>query len=84
VNITVCTAPTTTAVPNVVGKTVANATAALQAAGLTVGSIVGVRSCDVLANNIVSQSPRAGTIVSIGSAVNLVKSLGPPPKNPCP
>jgi hypothetical protein len=84
VSITVCTAPTTTAVPSVVGRTVANATATLQAAGLTVGSITGVRSCDVLANDIVSQSPRAGMIVSIGSAVNLVKSLGPPPKNPCP
>src|SRR5262249_9052859 len=84
VNLTVCTAPTTTAVPDVVGRTVANASATLQAAGLTVGSITGVRSCDVLANDIVSQSPRAGMIVSLGSAVNLVKSLGPPPKNPCP
>jgi beta-lactam-binding protein with PASTA domain len=83
VNLTVCTAPTTATVPSVVGDTVATASSALQAVGLAVGTISNIKSCDVRASIIASQTPRAGTVVALGSTVNLVVSSGRPP-TPCP
>jgi PASTA domain len=86
VGLTVCTAtpaPTTVAVPSVIGDTVPSATSALQAAGLVVGSIGSTTSCDVAKNTIATQSPQPGDVVAIGSAVRLSKSVGRP-KTPCP
>jgi serine protease len=63
-------------VPNVVGQTQGAATAAIVGAGLTVGSVSTAASATVPVGNVISQSPAAGTLVSPGSAVNLVVSTG--------
>lgn len=83
VALTVCTAPTTVAVPNVVNDTVSAAASALQSAGLVVGTISSITSCEVVAGRIIAQKPSAGTVVAIGSAVSLTESAGKP-KTLCP
>jgi beta-lactam-binding protein with PASTA domain len=65
-----------TAVPNVVGATEAAATAAIQSAGLVVGTVTQQASTTVPTGYVISESPLAGTAVSPGSAVNLVVSGG--------
>jgi beta-lactam-binding protein with PASTA domain len=71
--------PSQVADPNVVGDTQAAATAAITAAGLTVGTITTQASSTVAAGDIISESPSPGTQVSSGSAVNLIVSSGPAP-----
>jgi hypothetical protein len=63
-------------VPGVVGSSQAAATAAITAAGLTVGSVTGANSAAPV-NSIISQSLVAGTQVASGTAMSLVYSLGP-------
>ncbi|MDR4461199.1 MAG: PASTA domain-containing protein [Nitrospirales bacterium] len=63
-------------VPNVVGRTQADAQKALTSAGLTVGTVTMANSATVAAGRVISQNPRAGTTVNPGSAVALVVSLG--------
>ena len=63
-------------VPNVVGKTVADANTAIKSANLKVGTVTTAYSDTVAAGKVIRQSPAAGTKVLIGSAVNYVKSLG--------
>jgi beta-lactam-binding protein with PASTA domain len=65
--------------PNVQGDTQAAATAAITAAGLSVGTITMQASGTVAVGDIISESPVAGTNVSSGSAVDLVVSSGPAP-----
>ena len=65
------------AVPNVVGQSQANATSAIDDAGLTVGTVTSEASDTVPAGNVISQSPAAGSMVSSGSSVDFVVSLGP-------
>ena len=65
--------------PNVQGDTQAAATAAITAAGLTVGTITMQSSSTVAAGSVISESPVGGTDVSRGSVVNLVVSSGPAP-----
>jgi len=83
VALTICTAPTTVAVPNVLNDTVSAAASALQSAGLVVGTISSITSCEVAAGRIIAQRPSAGTVVAIGSAVSLTESAGKP-KTLCP
>ncbi len=67
-------------VPNVIGRTQTQATAALQAAGLRIGS-VGVQddpSCN-FRGKVEVESPQAGTQVAPGSAVSL--TIGQKPAN---
>lgn len=59
-----------TSVPNVVGDSLAAATAAITGVGLTVGTVTATAS-GTTAGLVFSQSPIAGTSVSPGSAVNL-------------
>jgi beta-lactam-binding protein with PASTA domain len=66
-------------VPNVVGDTQAAATTAITGVGLVVGTVTAQSSSTVAAGKVISQSPVGGTSVSLGSAVNLVISSGPPP-----
>ena len=75
VSLTVTAAPQV-AVPNVVGDTQAAATTAITGAGLVVGTVTTQSSSMVASGNVISESPSAGTNVSIGSAVNLVVSTG--------
>ncbi|HUL43101.1 MAG TPA: PASTA domain-containing protein [Bacteroidota bacterium] len=59
------------AVPDVTGKTLAEASAIFQAAGLAVGNITYVPSADLLPNTIVDQYPRVGEMVATGQKVDL-------------
>ena len=67
-------APSFDAVPNVVGQTQSAAVAAIQAAGLTAGTVTTASSSTVAAGNVISESPVAGTQVNTGSSVSLVVS----------
>ncbi len=66
-----------TTVPDVVGQTQANATAAITGAGLAVGAVTTQGSAVVAAGSVISQSPAAGASVAGGSNVDLVVSSGP-------
>jgi uncharacterized repeat protein (TIGR03803 family) len=70
-------APQVISTPNVVSDTVAAASSALQAVGLTLGAQSNAQSASVPSGEIISQSPAAGTSVPIGSAVAVVVSTGP-------
>ncbi|MEE8465681.1 MAG: PASTA domain-containing protein [Dehalococcoidia bacterium] len=63
-------------VPNVVALPQGEAEAVIESAGLTVGSINTANSTTMPAGDVIIQSPLAGTSVALGSAVNLVVSLG--------
>lgn len=65
-------------VPNVVDETQTAATAALNSAGLVLGSVMQQASSTVPQGEVLSQSPPAGNSVTVGSAVNLTLSSGPP------
>jgi serine/threonine-protein kinase len=68
-------------VPNVVGATEQEATAALKSAGLKTGTVTPQVSPTVEAGRVISTNPSAKTMVDPGSSVNLVISSGPePPK----
>ena len=77
VQITGTAIPATTTVPNVVGSTEAAATTAINGAGLVTGTVTQAYSDTVAAGLVISQSPVGGTTAVIGTAVNIVVSLGP-------
>jgi serine/threonine-protein kinase len=58
------------------GMTESEATAALQAAGLTLGTITQANSATVPAGDVISSDPMANASVAQGTAVNLVISNG--------
>ncbi len=58
------------------GMTESEATAALQAAGLTLGTITQANSATVSAGDVISSDPMANSSVAQGTAVNLVISNG--------
>jgi len=64
-------------VPNVEGQTEANARAALEAAGLKVGTVSESKSDTVPMGNVITQSVSKNTSVTKGTSVNLVLSSGP-------
>jgi beta-lactam-binding protein with PASTA domain len=78
VNLVISTGPQMVTVPDAVALTQANASAAIVAAGLVVGAVTQETNATVPAGSVISQNPASGTSVAIGSAVNLVVSLGPP------
>jgi hypothetical protein len=63
--------------PNVVGLTQSAATAAIDNAGLAVGTVTMMSSNSVPSGSVISESPVAGTLVNTGSSVSLVVSSGP-------
>jgi beta-lactam-binding protein with PASTA domain len=65
-------------VPNVVDQNETDANSAITAAGLIVGTVTYEYSDIVPADIVISQNPLDGTIVPVGSAVDLVVSLGQP------
>lgn len=79
VDLVISLGPPTVAAPNVVGLSQANAGTSLDAAGLMVGSVSQQPSQTVAAGDVISQDPVAGTIVIVGTDVDLVVSSGPPP-----
>ena len=76
VTLTIATTPTTVVIPtDIIDKTQADATAQLQALGLTVNSTLGDSSKP--ADTVVSSTPSVGSTVQIGTTVTLVVSRGP-------
>ena len=70
-------AMTTPAVPDVVGLSKTEATAAINRAGLLLGTVTEQHSASVPANVVMAQNPPPGTGVFPGTPVNLTVSLGP-------
>ena len=64
-------------VPNVTGRTEAEARSMLEAAGLKVGTVSESASDTVTTGNVISQSLSANTKADKGTTVNLVLSSGP-------
>ena len=64
------------AVPDVVGQTEADASAAITGAGLVAGASQAADET-VPVGNVISQDPVAGTMVATGSTVSIVVSSGP-------
>jgi eukaryotic-like serine/threonine-protein kinase len=79
VSLTVSSGPGSTAVPTVVGETVAQAKSSLEIANLTVGKQLQESNTQFAKGRVIETSPAAGTNVPIGSAVTLIVSTGPPP-----
>jgi len=79
ITITVVTGQATVTVPNIVGLTETDAQTRLQTAGLQVGNATDQNDPTVPAGEIISSSPRAGTVVLNGSLVDYVVSTGPAP-----
>jgi len=77
VNLVVSSGPAQVAVPGVVGITQAAATTAITSVGLVVGSVTTATSSTIPSGSVISENPVAGTLVNVGSAVNLVVSSGP-------
>ncbi|MEQ8199868.1 MAG: PASTA domain-containing protein [Syntrophomonadaceae bacterium] len=71
--------PPRTAVPDVKGLTVAEATAKLQAAKMDVGTVTRSASTNYFAEQVASQDPAAGGQIEEGTKINLVISTGPGP-----
>lgn len=67
------------AVPDVLGKNDADAQAAIQSAGLSVGTVTYEYDNDVAEGKVVSQSPSGGKKVDAGTSINLVVSRGKKP-----
>ena len=64
-------------VPNVIGKTVAQAETALTDAGLQLGTVTEKANAQATAGTITSQNPAAGATSTEGSRVNLVIAAPP-------
>lgn len=64
-------------VPDVVGETLADATAAIVAAQFVLGTTTEAESETVPLGDIISQSPEADAEAAYGTAVDLVVSAGP-------
>jgi hypothetical protein len=63
-------------VPNVVGLSTADATAAIVAANLTLGTVGSVFSSTIAIDGVVNQNPVAGTRLDVGSRVGIDTSVG--------
>ncbi|MBN1930451.1 MAG: PASTA domain-containing protein, partial [Desulfobacterales bacterium] len=77
VDLVVSLGPVMVPVPGVVGQPQADAETTITAAGLIVGTVTTANSATVPAGNVISQNPVEGTAVILGTAVDLVVSLGP-------
>ncbi len=67
----------TTPVPDVAGDSLADATTAIEAAGLIVGVVTEANDGVIPLGDVISQDPLAATRAEYGAAVALVVSLGP-------
>jgi len=77
VTIVISSGAGTVTVPSVAGLPEADARAALEGAGLTVGSVQQAASNDVPAGNVIRSEPGQGAEVAEGTAVTLIVSSGP-------
>jgi beta-lactam-binding protein with PASTA domain len=69
--------PSDVTVPNVLDTAEADATVAIEGAGLVVGNTTATPDDTIVAGNVISQTPAAGDTVAAGSAVDIVVSTGP-------
>ena len=79
VQLTVSQGPPPVEIPNLVGRTQAEAVAAIVHAGLTVGAVTQAYSSTIPAGHVISQAPGTGANVASGTAVAVVVSEGPQP-----
>ena len=68
--------------PNVVGLTLAEATAKINSAGLKLGFVSRQTSNTVEEGRVISQNPLMTALVPVAWEINLVVSLGPVPQDP--
>lgn len=76
VDLVVSSGPNTAIVPNVVGETQGDASAAIIGAGLVVGTVTTQSSSIVPLGQVISQSPTSGASVVFGAGVDLTISSG--------
>jgi serine protease AprX len=79
VDLTVSSGPATAQVPNVVSLTQAVAEDQITGAGFVVGIVTTANSDTFAAGTVISQNPAPLAIANLGSAVDIVVSLGPAP-----
>ena len=77
VDLVVSLGPPLVEVPDVIGQAQATAEANIVAAGFAVGTVTFANSATIPQNHVISQVPPGGIVVTEGSAVDLVVSLGP-------
>lgn len=77
INLVVSSGPALASVPNLVGLAQSAAISVISNAGLLLGTITQQSSASIPAGTLISQSPSGGSIVTPGSAVNIVVSSGP-------
>ncbi|MBN1763645.1 MAG: PASTA domain-containing protein, partial [Sedimentisphaerales bacterium] len=78
VDLVISLGPEMVAVPDVIGFCEVDATEAIMAVNLTVGTISYMHSDFVPAGDVIGQDPSEGIMVVIGSSIDLLVSLGPP------
>jgi len=79
ISIAISQGPATLQVPDLTGRTVADARSTLEQLGLHVGALTRDTSSFQPENTVLSQSPSAGQIVGAGGHVGLRISIFPPP-----
>ena len=78
INLVISSGPPMVTVPDVERLSQDDATTAITAAKLAIGSLTQQSSSTVATGNITKQDPASGSSVAEGSAINLVLSSGPP------
>lgn len=79
VSITLSQGPSTIQIPDLTGRTLADARSALEQLGLHLGATSRDTSSFMPENTVLSQAPSPGSTVSAGASVNLRVSRFPPP-----
>ena len=79
VSITLSQGPSTVQIPDLTGRTLADARSALEQLGLRLGQTLRDTSSFMPENTVLSQAPTPGATVSAGASVNLRVSRFPPP-----
>ena len=79
VSITLSQGPSTIQIPDLTGRTLADARSTLEQLGLNLGATTRDTSSFMPENTVLSQSPSPGTTVSAGASISLRISRFPPP-----
>ena len=79
VSITLSQGPSTIQIPDLTGRTLADARSTLEQLGLNLGATTRDTSSFMPENTVLSQSPSPGTTVSAGASISLRVSRFPPP-----
>jgi len=79
VSITISQGPSTIQIPDLTGRTLADARSTLEQLGLHLGATSRDTSSFMPENTVLSQAPSPGSTVSAGASVNLRVSRFPPP-----